>query len=121
MGRLRMFVAARVAATSLRLVAREIGLSPTGLRKFLNGAEPYSRTRRKLSSWFVQYAARGAVGVDADVAIAALRILTDDLPERQDRALDVLVQVLERSYAECGRPVPTWLAEVKAVLEQDPP
>lgn len=121
MGRLRAFVAARVAATSLRMVAREIGVSPTGLRKFLNGAEPYSPTRRKLSSWFVQYAARHAVGMDADVAIAALRLLTDDIPDRQGRALEVLVQVLERSYTEAGRSIPEWLSEVKAVLEQDRP
>ncbi|HET7233195.1 MAG TPA: hypothetical protein VFJ16_24505 [Longimicrobium sp.] len=40
-----------VASTSLRQAAREIGMSPTGLQKFLDGAEPYVKTVRKLSLW----------------------------------------------------------------------
>ncbi len=37
--------------TSLRQAAREIGMSPTGLQKFLHGGEPYVKTVRKLSLW----------------------------------------------------------------------
>jgi hypothetical protein len=36
---------------SLRQAAREVGLSPTGLSNFVNGAEPYVPTIRKLRAW----------------------------------------------------------------------
>lgn len=36
---------------SLREAAREIGMSPTGLRKFADGAEPYVPTVHKLREW----------------------------------------------------------------------
>lgn len=42
---------ARTEATSLRGAAREIGMSPTGLRKMLDGAQPYSPTIRRLRKW----------------------------------------------------------------------
>jgi hypothetical protein len=49
---LRSAAAARVENTSLRGTAREIGLSPTGLKKFLLGTKPYAATQRKLQTWF---------------------------------------------------------------------
>jgi hypothetical protein len=36
---------------SLRQAAREVGMSPTGLSKFLDGAEPHMRTVGKLRAW----------------------------------------------------------------------
>ncbi|HVH11557.1 MAG TPA: hypothetical protein VM759_00825, partial [Longimicrobium sp.] len=51
---LRETAAARVENTSLRSVAREIGMSPTGLKKFLLGTAPYSPTLRRLRNWYVQ-------------------------------------------------------------------
>lgn len=36
---------------SLRQASREVGMSPTGLSNFVNGAEPYVRTVRKLRTW----------------------------------------------------------------------
>jgi hypothetical protein len=36
---------------SLRQAAREIEMSATGLSNFVNGAEPYVRTIRKLRAW----------------------------------------------------------------------
>jgi len=43
---------------SLRQAAREVGLSPTGLSNFINGAEPYVRTIRKLRAWMASRARR---------------------------------------------------------------
>ena len=37
--------------TSLRQAAREVGMSATGLSNFVNGAEPYVPTIRKLRAW----------------------------------------------------------------------
>ncbi|HET7230181.1 MAG TPA: hypothetical protein VFJ16_09275 [Longimicrobium sp.] len=36
---------------SLRQAAREVGMSATGLSNFVNGADPYVRTARKLRAW----------------------------------------------------------------------
>lgn len=42
--RSRKAVAADVDASSLRRVAKEIGLTPSGLRGFIDGATPYTTT-----------------------------------------------------------------------------
>src|SRR5438445_12978655 len=46
------------ASLSLRGVAREVGMSPNGVRDFLQGAIPRSATRVKLERWL---ATRGKV------------------------------------------------------------
>ena len=48
---LRDTVAHRVTDRSLRRCAREIGISPNGLRDFLQGAAPRLSTRSKLERW----------------------------------------------------------------------
>ena len=53
----RVREAARGAAarSSLRQLALEVGLSPTGLRKFLEmETRPMDRTRRKLAEWYLR-------------------------------------------------------------------
>lgn len=72
--RMREVLARRVEATSLRHVAREVGMSPTGLQKVLDGADSYSRTRRKLERWYVRESVRYGGGVNAAAVIAALRV-----------------------------------------------
>lgn len=42
--------------TSLRQAAREVGMSPTGLSKFCDGAEPYDPTVLKLREWYAAHA-----------------------------------------------------------------
>jgi hypothetical protein len=69
-----------VEADSLRSVAKQVRMSPTGLRQFLNGRAPYSATLRKLTAWFVKYQdARG--GFDPGVARAAVSVLLEAIPE----------------------------------------
>ena len=55
---LRTAAAARVEHTSLRGTAREIGMSPTGLKKFLSGTPPYSPTLRRILNWYNRGASR---------------------------------------------------------------
>ncbi|HLM67397.1 MAG TPA: hypothetical protein VK358_07715, partial [Longimicrobium sp.] len=76
---LRETAQARVENTSLRSVAREIGMSPTGLKKFLQGTAPYSPTLRRLRNWYVQYAAVQSGEVQTQDATAALAVLVHDL------------------------------------------
>lgn len=112
--RMREALAARVEATSLRSVAREVGMSPTGLQKVLGGADSYSRTRRKLERWYVREVARYGGGLDAAAVSAALRVAVQDLPSaRRRETLDRLVSDLESAYTAGGRAAPPWLAELR--------
>ena len=111
---MREVAAARVENTSLRKVAGEIGMSPTGLRKFLDGTAPYSPTIRRLRNWYVRYAADEAGSVEQVDASAALSVLMHDLrpDSRRDTALHVL-EVVGSGYEQSGKPKPSWLADLR--------
>ena len=99
--RLREAVTIRVQATSLRSVARQVGMSPSGLDKFLSGAMPYQKSRRRLFDWL--HRERDNLGADltVDGVAAALGSLVRDLPpDRRGRALDTLLQVLPAESME---------------------
>ena len=89
---LREAARASVENTSLRGVAREIGMSPMGLRNFLHGTEPYAPTLRRLRNWYVRYAALRSGAVHTEDATAALAVLVHDLAPapRQEAAFTVL-------------------------------
>jgi hypothetical protein len=55
---LRAAAAKRMEATSLRQAAREIGMSPSGLHKFINGTDPYEPTLHRLRAWYGDDAAQ---------------------------------------------------------------
>ena len=111
---IREVASARVEATSLRRVAREIGMSPTGLRKFLDGTEPYTPTLHRLRVWYVRFAAAPSEGVGREEASAALAVLTHDLsPTPRRAAAQGILDALARGYEASGRPRPAWLADLR--------
>lgn len=115
--RLRAAVSSRVAVTSLRAVAREIGMSAPGLNAFLDGGHPRSATRRKLATWFIQFGAARTQGIDVDAAGTALSLLLDDLPpESRPQAVGGAVEFFERLYDEALAPRPGWLAAIRAEI-----
>lgn len=111
--RLRESVATRVQATSLRSVARQVGMSPSGLEKFLCGGTPYSRSRQKLQEWWVREGQRPRTdlsGEGMEVAVAAL--VRDVPPEQRTPAMKRLVRSLRGVYeAEIGI-CPPWLDDL---------
>lgn len=116
--RLREAVEDGVASRSLRGVAREVGMSPSGLQKFRDGALPYVSTRRKLERWYVREAAQYGRGPGAGSALAALHILTQDLPPPQrGEATGEILELLETAFRKRHLRVPAWLAEVRRRLE----
>jgi hypothetical protein len=118
---LRETAAARVENTSLRSVAREIGMSPTGLKKFLLGTAPYSPTLRRLRNWYVQYASLQAGEVAPEDASAALSVLVHDLsPDPRAATAGCLIECVGRGYDQSGKPRPAWLAELQARYQQQP-
>jgi hypothetical protein len=103
-----------VDATSLRQAARDIGMSPTGLRGFLDGADPYVKTARKLAEWYVREAGRQNADLSPQTAAAALDLLTKHLPiRRRDAAAAELVEVLYRHCVRGDSPPPGWLLELR--------
>jgi hypothetical protein len=112
---LREMAAARVESTSLRGVAREIGMSPTGLKKFLLGTAPYSPTLRRLRKWYLQHAAVPTGEVSYQDAAAAILVLTHDLaPDPKREATDCVLDCVARGYEQSGRSRPRWVTELRA-------
>ena len=112
---LRDTASARVEGSSLRRVAREIGMSPTGLKKFLLGTAPYSPTLRRLRKWYLQYGGDHAGAVNQEEVGHALAVLTQDLPPGARRmATDRVLDSLGQGYDVSGRERPRWVAELRA-------
>ncbi|HEY0024027.1 MAG TPA: hypothetical protein VGB24_13995 [Longimicrobium sp.] len=109
---LREAARAYAEATSQRRAAREIGLSGTGFRAFLNGAVPHAGTLRKLNEWFVQRQASDAGEVSSEGAAAALSLLVAHLPagERND-AVQHLLDAVE-TLGQRAR-LPRWIAHLR--------
>lgn len=119
-GVLRQALRAEVGAGSLRLVSRQVGMSPAGLQKFVDGAHPYSATRRKLERWYVLHGPGRRLGaLTGDSALTILRVLVHDVsPARHRQTVEALVKSLGDAYHTAHLPEPGWLAEVRGELER---
>ena len=115
---MRAAAATRVEHTSLRGVAREIGMSPTGLKKFLQGTAPYSPTLRRLRKWYIHHAAVPFEKVEKVDASAAITVLTFDLGgQNRVETADCVLDCLGRGYDATGRQRPVWMAELRELLK----
>jgi hypothetical protein len=116
-GQLRAAVAAAVEESSLRGVARDVGLSPTGLGKFLSGSRPYASTRRKLERWAASHGAARKGGLAQGQAVHLLRVLLQDLPPGAvPAAEDRMVAALEAVYSASRAGTPQWLRALRGAL-----
>ena len=99
---LRDGIAREAARYSLRRVAREVGMSPNGLRDFLRGALPRSATRAKLEQWL---ASQGQVTRPPNMGqfIRLLNHLAVDLSPDQTKQFGRAIAEL---LVESGRNVP---------------
>lgn len=79
---IRSLAAERVERTSLRAVASQVGMSPSGLSRFLGGAAPYRKTVGKLESWYLvqQEGNSHTDGPSAKAAAIAVRLLARIAP-----------------------------------------
>jgi hypothetical protein len=107
---LRDAVRRRVEQTSIRVVAEEIGMSPSGLHILLRGSRPHPATREKLVRWYVeQRDAQETRGepvspVDVDVALQLLMLyVTQDARETvQRRRIREIVRRFEAGVGGSG-------------------
>lgn len=115
--RLREAVEEGVVTRSLRGVAREVGMSPSGLQKFRDGSTPYTATRRKLERWYVRESAQYGRGTGTGSALAALHILTHDLPARERRQTNgAILDAIDTAYQKRRRRPPAWIGEIRRQL-----
>src|SRR5712691_10166842 len=109
---LRDAVAREIARLSLRRAAREISISPNGLRNFLNGSAPRSATRAKLERWL---AGQQRVTRPPNVGqlIRLLGELSGDLSPQQTAHLGRNIAGLLAGAYEAGRlGPPRWVQEL---------
>ncbi len=109
---LRDSISREVARMSLRHAARQIALSPNGLRNFLGGSTPRSATRVKLEQWL---AAQHRVSRPPNVGqlVRLLGEVAGDLAPQQVLALggDV-AELLAARYEERRLSPPRWVQEL---------
>ncbi|HEX6369794.1 MAG TPA: hypothetical protein VF006_12820 [Longimicrobium sp.] len=111
---MREAVTERVERTSLRTAAREIGMSPSGLKKFLDGNMPYTKTIHRLRRWYLQHAGDAREELSEEEAYAALSVLVHDLPPGTRAAtMAAMVECAEQGYARVRRDVPAWVAGIR--------
>jgi hypothetical protein len=84
----RALVRQRVAASSLREVAEEIGITRGGLESFLKGRDPYSKNRLRLAAWRLrqQQAGDGVRRQDVDAALALIEQYINSAGTKAGRA-----------------------------------
>ena len=118
-GALRDAVRARIQATSLRRTAREVGLSPSGLQGFLDGAHSYGPTLHRLREWYVRVQVTVPGPISPDTADAAAHLLTRHvaLPERTG----AYRRFLQSLASVSGEDPPEWIAELLRDLPPEGP
>lgn len=91
--RIRAELEEELGTSSLRSVARAVGMSPSGLAKVLAGSQPYRQTLTKLRAWRV----RRRTGESSMNDEAALEALLRQIPERRRPSVrEEIRAVLER-------------------------
>jgi hypothetical protein len=113
---LRYAVADHVERVSLRPAAAEIGVSPMGLRAFLQGVRPQARTERKLRDWYLRYALGKDSVSPVDVRAAIVLLVRDIDPGVRQPVIEAVLRCMESGYRDSGRDVPAWVDELRASL-----
>ncbi len=114
MGALREGVRRAVAASSLRAVAEQVGLTHRGLALFLDGSKPRRGTVRKLTAWYVSRPS-DAEPIAPDVAKATLTFLLTGIPEATiERAVRDVAASVRLAFVEAGVHPPAWIDSVLA-------
>lgn len=118
---LRRALRAELETATLDRVARQVGMSPAGLQRFLDGGHPHGATRRRLERWYVLYGPeRHGAGLEGGAAPAVVRALVQDLaPARQRAAMEQLLESMEQAYLSARIPHPRWLEELRDELFPD--
>lgn len=110
---LRAALRRAVAASSLRTVAEQVGLTHRGLTLFITGeSRPREVTARKLRDWYVREGVN-AGSVTTDTARAALDVLLADLPVlERNRATVAILEAVQQAYRRAKMNPPEWIESI---------
>jgi hypothetical protein len=122
--RLRARVRERVRATSLKRVARAVGMSPDALDRFLNrGMAVRGKSRAKMFHWLTRIQAEADVEA-VTCAHYIQSLVAHMVPGDQVRAAAGIVEVLLRVHTSSKKQgVPLWLerlADVPTLFGEGP-
>src|SRR5690348_3982561 len=110
---LRDAVALAITELSLRGAGRQIGISPNGLRNFLNGSAPRSATRAKLERWLASLDHRSVPPPTVGHLVRLLTDLSGDLSPQQAVALGRSISaVLAEAYQARHLAPPRWVKDL---------
>lgn len=102
----------KIAQTSLRQTAREVGMSPSGLHRVLDaGGSPWAKTRAKLQQWYMKSAATSG-STAPETARAAIEVLLAGMSAREKRVVERRLLVYLAELHGPGR-VPDWLEKLR--------
>ena len=113
--RYREAVRQAISGSTLRAVAKEVEMSPSGLQKFLDGTNPYGRTKEKLRFWYYRQAGFSSFAVEDVVLI--LRRLVGTLPA-PDHGVAGMLEAIETAYQRAGMYAPEWVRLVRHELSK---
>ena len=112
--RIRIALEAAIARSSLRAVARRVGMSPTGLTNFLyGGGKPYGKTLERVRNWY--YSEAGLQQLRPDEIAGLLRRVVGTLP-MPDVGVAIILEAVDRSYHSAGMMPPEWVRGVRELL-----
>lgn len=111
--RFRLALEDAIQRSSLRAVARGVGMSPTGLTKFLDGTKPYGPTVERLRNWY--YTMAGIHRTPPGEIAAQLRRLVVTLPKPNGGVANLLAAV-DASYRDAGMYPPEWVRAVREIV-----
>ena len=105
-GAIRAALRREAERTSLRSVAREVEMTPSGLRGVLDGATPYASTRARLRAWYFRWQrGREPTAAEAD---ELMRLLLRRVPD-PERCMALLLDTVEELHLRAGVLPPSWL------------
>ncbi len=110
---LRDAVALAITELSLRGAAEQMGISPNGLRNFINGSAPRSATRAKLERWLASLDHRTVPPPTVGHLVRLLTDLSGDLSPQQTVLLGRSISaVLADAYEARRLSPPRWVQDL---------
>jgi hypothetical protein len=108
---LRDALKSAIAAGSLRGVAAEVGMSPSGLRTFVARGRPHPRTIYIATAWFIRRRMTGIT--DPSTARAGVAALTAHLSENAKKnAARRIREILREASQHDRKPIPEWVRDL---------
>lgn len=110
---LRDAVEREIAELSLRTAAKQIGISPNGLRNFINGSVARSATRAKFERWLASLDHRSVPPPTVGHLVRLLTDLSGDLSPQQTVLLGRNISALLAEAYEARRLTPPrWVQDL---------